>query len=757
MFTCKRCGDPLFIHTAELKDKILKMYVQCLRGHKSVRRLSEHQAMEMAPEVFKRLYTCTECGSNMTHIEEKSNGLKIESLFLCPIHGPQKRDFPRVFGSTVDLVGADVDSPRSIIDSFRCPQCGLVYVVNEVDQRRGILEIETRCANGHKTTRYLPSSIDTTLLKNILQRVVHCDKCGLPGHIAQVENRGSTTRVHISCPIHGETKKEILSTQLDLLEEAVSEIPEDAVVKSTLTSHECRKPLAIRGIEEIKQGYRLRCVCPGTKYTSDRVLPLTWNEPVLDRITRAVLTCDECGHLTNILDRKKSKKKVDFRIVCPIHGVMTREAPPDVFKKIQAYESSIDRMPSIIRSLSCEKCSMPMNVRDVEEKRGLIEFDTECRNGHRSNRLFIPGLDQETLSGLYKRLYQCPECYESLDLVYIEPRGREDRVVLLCSLHGKIVLDIPPDHAEAMQRAYNEMQEDKINPPTEAPELEPLETLDVSAAIPDSDTGVQVLRGCEIVGGKFDYKVKIKNDSGYVITNVTVSIVAYPQDCMELAGETVKTISRIEVGGFRSPQFTLYPTKDCVQGKIVATVSYIDFLDQLHSVNVEPYLIRSVCDLLQPLKETSEAFELVLSGLEKTQQEQTLEWNAQVLYTKAEKILPAKNFHIIDADEKVVAGEFIGTIRGYAEGKYTQQKVAVILLISGPENGRHSNVRVEALGEDVAMLPTTIDELADTMDSWVCLRCGAPLEIDQVEEMGRRLPIRCKYCTHTLTIALYLQ
>ncbi|MFW9794247.1 MAG: hypothetical protein ACFFEE_08095 [Candidatus Thorarchaeota archaeon] len=740
-----------------MKDKILKMNVQCFRGHKSVRRLSDHQAKEMASEVFKRLYICTECGLNMTHIEERSNGNKIESLFLCPIHGPQKREYPQIFSSVIDLAGAEVDSPRSIIDSFRCPHCGLVYAVNEIDQRRGILEVDARCANGHKTTLYLPSSIDMTLLKNILQRVVHCDKCGLPGHIANVEDRGNIVRVHTSCPIHGVTKKDILSTQLDLLQQAVSEIPEDAVVKSTLTSYECRKSLAIRGIEETKQGYRLKCVCPGTKHMSDRILPLSWNEPVVDRIVRAVLTCDDCGHLTHILDKKKRKKKVDFRIVCPVHGVMTRETTPDVFKMIEDYEPSIDRMPSIIRSLSCEKCSMPLNVRDVEERRGLIEFDTECRNGHRSERLFVPGLDQETLSGLYKRLYQCPECYESLDLVYIEPRGREDRVVLLCSLHGKTVLDIPPDHAEAMQRAYDELQEDRIKPPAEAPEVKPSSTLEVSVEPTDLDAGVQVLRGCEIVGGKFDFKVKIKNDSGYVITNVTVSIVAYPQDCMELAGENVKTISRIEVSGFRSPQFTLYPTKDCVQGKVVATVSYIDFLDQLHTLNVEPYLIRSVCDLLQPLKQTTKAFELVLTGLEKTQQEQTLDWNAQVLYTKAEKILPAKNFHIVDAEEKLVGGEFIGTIRGYAEGKYTQQKVAVILVISGPENGRHANVRVEALGEDIAMLPTTIDELADTMDSWVCLRCGAPLDIEQVEEIGQRLPIRCKYCTHVLTLTLYLR
>lgn len=741
-----------------MKDKILTMDVQCLRGHKSVRRLSEHQAQEMASEVFKKLYTCTECGSNMTHIEERGQGNNIEGVFLCPIHGPQKREFPRSFHAIVELAGAEVDSPRSIIDSFRCPLCGLVYAVTEIDQRRGIIEVETRCANGHKTTRYLPSSLETSLLKNILQRVVHCDRCGLPGHIAEVEKRGNTTRLSVVCPVHGTAKKDILSTHFELLQEAVSEIPEDAVLKASLTAHDCRLALAIRSIEESKQGYKMKCVCPGTKHTSERVLPLTWNEPIINRVATALLTCDECGHLTHILDKKKSKKKVVFRIVCPVHGVMTRETPPDVFRFVSDKKVSIDRMPSIVRSLSCEKCSMPLNVRDVEERRGLIEFDVECRNGHRSKRLFIPGLDQDTLTGLYKRLYQCPECYESLDLVYIEPRGREDRVVLLCSLHGKIVLDIPPDHAEAMQRAYNEIQEDKVKPPVEVPEHEALESLTVSGAPSDaSETAVAVLRGCEIVGGKFDFKVKVRNDSGYVITNVTVSIVAYPQDCMELAGESVKKVSRIEVGGFRSPQFTFYPTKDCVQGKIVATVSYIDFLDQLHTVSVEPYLIRSVCDLLQPSKKTTQSFELLLSGLEKTQQEQTLDWNAQVLFTKAEKILPAKNFHIVDCDEKIVSGEFVGTIRGYAEGKYTQKKVAVIILISGPENGRHSSVKVEALGEDVAMLPTTIDELADTMDSWVCLRCGAPLEIEQVEEMGRRLPIRCKYCTHTLTIALYLQ
>ncbi|MHA1961990.1 MAG: hypothetical protein ACW99U_17425, partial [Candidatus Thorarchaeota archaeon] len=42
--------------------------------------------------------------------------------------------------------------------------------------------------------------------------------------------------------------------------------------------------------------------------------------------------------------------------------------------------------------------------------------------------------------------------------------------------------------------------------------------------------GVQALRGCAAVGGKFEYKVKITNNTEFVITNVTVTIVAFPDD-----------------------------------------------------------------------------------------------------------------------------------------------------------------------------------------------------------------------------------
>jgi DNA-directed RNA polymerase subunit RPC12/RpoP len=737
---------------------ILTMDVQCLNGHKGVRRVAEHQAKEITNDLFKKMYVCLECGLSMSLMDSQTSGLRVYSTFLCPIHGPQKREYPLAFAPAVALAGGDVDSPKSIVDSFRCPQCGQIYAVSEILDRHGILELVTRCPNGHRATRYVPSSTEEPLLKKILQRVAYCDVCGLPGAVSQIEERRDVARVYASCPEHGLMKKDVPTSILASLKEAIAGIPPDAIVNAMLVSRSTGKPLAIRSVEEYQSGFRFRCSGPSNGHCVDRIVPVVWTDTVKDRIATALLSCTDCGLLTHILDARATRRGVDFDIVCPIHGVQERSVTTDVFKYVKEREPNIDREPSIVRSLTCQRCNMPLVLRDVENRRGLSEFDLDCRNGHRTKRIFVPNLDQKTLVKIYVHLYQCPECYEPLDLVYAKDAGRESRVVLLCPLHGKLVLDVPPDHAEAMRAAYIQIQAERARPPVEAPEPVPEARNEVLVQPSEESFGqVKVARGCDIIGGKFEYKVKVKNETGYVVTNVTVSIVAFPQDCMEMAGETVKSIPRIEVGGFRSPQFTLFPTKDCVQGKVVATVSYIDFRDQLHTTQVEPCIIRSVCDLLKPSEKTSKEFDLLLSNLTKTNQEQTMDWNARILFTKAEKLLPAKNFHIVDTDEKVVNGDFIGTIRGYAEGKYTGKKVAVVFLISGSETGRQAQVKVDALGEDVAMLPITIDELAESMDSWICLRCGAPFDAEQVQALEERKPVSCRYCSHTLTIGLYLQ
>jgi DNA-directed RNA polymerase subunit RPC12/RpoP len=141
--------------------------------------------------------------------------------------------------------------------------------------------------------------------------------------------------------------------------------------------------------------------------------------------------------------------------------------------------------------------------------------------------------------------------------------------------------------------------------------------------------------------------------------------------------------------------------------------------------------------------------------MSRTSEEMILEWNPQVLFSKTKAILPTKNFQIIDIREDSVGDDFTGTIKGLAEGKYTQKKVAVQLMISGSLTSNTSRVVIEGLGDDIAMVPVSLDEIKEGADSWVCLRCGATIEMSKVREMKNGEPIECNYCGHSLSIDFY--
>ena len=148
-------------------------------------------------------------------------------------------------------------------------------------------------------------------------------------------------------------------------------------------------------------------------------------------------------------------------------------------------------------------------------------------------------------------------------------------------------------------------------------------------------------------------------------------------------------------------------------------------------------------------------FEKLIVDMESTSEERVLEWNPQVLFSKAQKLLPIKNFHVIDLDSKVIGSQFTGSIRGFAKGKYTSKKVAVQAQISGSTDGNQATVVIEGMGEDMAMLPTTIEEISIGIGSWICMHCGVAIDVEGVALIKKNTPTSCQYCRHTLTIDLY--
>jgi len=259
---------------------------------------------------------------------------------------------------------------------------------------------------------------------------------------------------------------------------------------------------------------------------------------------------------------------------------------------------------------------------------------------------------------------------------------------------------------------------------------------------------VRAMRGGEIIGGRFKFKVKVLNESPYTINDVTVYILSYPRDTLILKTEDDDIFfSKIEPQGFRSPSFDFLPTQDCVRGEIVAGVSYVDAAGKAHTLTTESYTIRAVCDLLRPEAITPKGFELKLKGLESGEiLLKVEEWTPEEMQEKTQRVLSDSNFHEVSNDESVTDGVVHYRISGWAKGKYTGKNVGAEIFITGIAKQQGASCRIRVAGEDDAMILPAIDDLKERLSAYLCPMCGSKLTLENVEDLKKGKIVCCPFC-----------
>lgn len=272
---------------------------------------------------------------------------------------------------------------------------------------------------------------------------------------------------------------------------------------------------------------------------------------------------------------------------------------------------------------------------------------------------------------------------------------------------------------------------------------------EVSPPIDSDESLVKVLRGGEFVGNRMRLKVKVLNDSQYLIADVTIYILTYPHDALKYLGNEHQIFfSKIEPGGFRSPTFDFLPTQDCVKGEIVAGVSYIDEKGRPHTMTTRPFVIRSVCDLLLPQRVTSQDFEHKLKDLECGEILIKIdEWTPEEMFDKTLKIIDESNFFEVSSSLENNDDIAFGKISGYAQGKYTGKEVGVEVLISGRSGKKGASCTIRVSGEDQAMILPAIDDLKERLSAWLCPICSSPLTLENVTALREGKVIECPFCS----------
>ena len=262
------------------------------------------------------------------------------------------------------------------------------------------------------------------------------------------------------------------------------------------------------------------------------------------------------------------------------------------------------------------------------------------------------------------------------------------------------------------------------------------------------DGSIRALRGGEIVGSRFRFKVKVVNDSDHIINDVTVFVLSFPRDALELASKDDDCqFSKIEPGGFRSPHFDFRPTQDCIRGEIVAGVSYVDPWGKAHTLATRPFTIRAVCDLLKPEAIGVEEFKAKLKDLEAGEIVVKVEdWTPEEMYEKTLKVLGDSNFHEVECIRNDTEGVFVGKISGWARGRYTGKTLGVEVSIAGPSSRKGASCRIRVAGEDDAMILPAISDLQDRLSAYLCPMCFSKLTVENVEALKAGRPVRCPFC-----------
>ncbi len=213
-----------------------------------------------------------------------------------------------------------------------------------------------------------------------------------------------------------------------------------------------------------------------------------------------------------------------------------------------------------------------------------------------------------------------------------------------------------------------------------------------------SPNDIEVLRGGDwkVEGSQsvFYYKVKVKNNSQFVITNIQIILTSVPRGLR--AHLDKYTISNLKPGSFESPTFKLNAQESCVGDMIEGIITYTDPIGKQQTIQISPYEICYVCNLLTPKPISKREFDRKVDFMEEKKLVVDSHLNLTDLESKIEQIVKNCNFALLQ-DMKGSQDEGFVKIEAFAEGLYDKQDVALSVAIQKAEEG--SKLVVKAMSD----------------------------------------------------------
>ncbi len=238
----------------------------------------------------------------------------------------------------------------------------------------------------------------------------------------------------------------------------------------------------------------------------------------------------------------------------------------------------------------------------------------------------------------------------------------------------------------------------------------------------------------------FYFKIKVKNSSKFVITNIQILLTSVPPGLLpELDRYKIETLNP---DSFESPQFKFTAKDSCVGDFIKGMVIFTDQKGNQQTITIKPFRIEYVCNLLVPKSITKENYRKNTASMQERKIIFECDLESDKLESEVAQILNKNNFFILDVPNKRDKPDF-RKIKAYAEGKYDKQDVALSVIIQKLADQKNKLI-IKAMSDKDEKI---IDLLRD-----ISIKCDALKSTPEYSEDLASIEVNCTNCESIIIV-----
>ena len=247
------------------------------------------------------------------------------------------------------------------------------------------------------------------------------------------------------------------------------------------------------------------------------------------------------------------------------------------------------------------------------------------------------------------------------------------------------------------------------------PTIDEAEILEVESTPTRTSDDVIVSSGVSISDNVLEFRVTVTNESEELATDVTITLLSYPADSLQLLGEKTQTIESLKPGARGTRMFSFEIGSEAIEGEIITSVTFYDSSFDKVTAKAGNCFVRSLYSQLRPLEISLDEFSDMRKGRAYWNREHVVEATPKSLFKLTEDILKRKNLHPLRVESEKKEDMFMGVVVGAGMGRYTSAKVAVTLTSVGHAKGDLSKLRIDVISDSSELLQIAASELFESL------------------------------------------